>query len=64
MLDRSPLASERVLRRAASAIVVTSPRRRARIVSSAILKGFISATFIPGFIRSSRGVAAPVYSGP
>jgi hypothetical protein len=50
MLERSPLASERVCRRAASAIVVTSPRNRARIASRATLKGFISATFMVAFM--------------
>jgi hypothetical protein len=46
MLEMSPLASARVLPRAASAIVDTSPRSRARIASSAALKGFISAAFM------------------
>jgi hypothetical protein len=55
MLDKSPEASLRVLRRAESAIAETSPRRRARSETSMLRNSFVSDFFIIAFTHLTMG---------
>ena len=71
MLDRSPLASLRVFRSAASAIVETSPRNLARIAVSpeehpvgGQLMGSNPDDFPPAARRVIRRIESPAANGP
>src|SRR5262245_36428951 len=57
MLDRSPEASDRVFRRAASAIAVTSPRSRARSDKSIFLNSLASLFFNIRLLRFANQFA-------